>query len=177
MREMFGCYLPRKYAPGPAEHLVTRQRASLCDLDYMGEHRIDGPDVLRMMASEMTMIATAMTPTCSPREEWDRGGDGEGPSEACNTCRTRRAEKCMGAPEVVVRRRQPRWHCCAAVETDYPLGEAAGRSAEAGGIQAGGGQPVCTRSRRISSTWAGSLMTAMSFMGLRQRQQISGPFL
>ena len=28
------------------------------------------------------MIATTIAPTFSPREEWDRGGDGEGPSEA-----------------------------------------------------------------------------------------------
>ena len=36
-------------------------------------------------------------------------------------------------PQVVVRRRQALWHSCATVETDCPLGEAAGRSVEAGG--------------------------------------------
>jgi len=45
-------------------------------------------------------------------------------------------------PRGVVRRRQALWHSCATVETDYPLGEAAGRSEEAGGIQAGG-RPLC----------------------------------
>ena len=43
-------------------------------------------------------------------------------------------------PQVVVRRRQALWHSCATVETDYPLGEAAGRSVEAGGIQTGRGR-------------------------------------
>ena len=47
MREMFGYYLPWEYAPGHVEeHLGTRQRASLCDLDYMGEFTIEGPDAL-----------------------------------------------------------------------------------------------------------------------------------
>ena len=45
-------------------------------------------------------------------------------------------------PRGVVRRRQALWDSCATVETDYPLGEAAGRSEEAGGIQAGG-RPLC----------------------------------
>ena len=45
-------------------------------------------------------------------------------------------------PQVVVRRRQALWHSCATVETDYPLGEAVGRSEEAGGIQTGG-RPLC----------------------------------
>ena len=68
-------------------------------------------------------------------------------------------------PQVVVRR-QALWHSCATVQTDYPLGEAAGRSEEAGGIQAGGGLSVFTRCMRILSTCAGSMMTAMIFMGL-----------
>jgi len=47
MQEMFGYYLPWVYAPGHIEeHLATRQRASLCDLDYMGEFVIEGPDAL-----------------------------------------------------------------------------------------------------------------------------------
>ena len=45
-------------------------------------------------------------------------------------------------PQVVVRRRQAPCHSCATEETDYPLGEVAGRSEEAGGIQAGG-RPLC----------------------------------
>ena len=45
-------------------------------------------------------------------------------------------------PQVVVRRRQALWHSCATVETDYPLGEVAGRSEEAGGIKTGG-RPLC----------------------------------
>ena len=47
MREMFGYYLPWEYSPGHVEeHLGTRQRASICDLDYMGEFTIEGPDAL-----------------------------------------------------------------------------------------------------------------------------------
>ena len=47
MREMFGYWLPWEYAAGHvAEHLGTRTRASLCDLDYMGECAIEGPDAL-----------------------------------------------------------------------------------------------------------------------------------
>lgn len=50
MREMFGFYLPWEYAPGAVEeHVGTRQRASLCDLDYMGEFRIEGPDALKFV--------------------------------------------------------------------------------------------------------------------------------
>ena len=50
MREMFGYYLPWEYAPGHMEeHLGTRQRASLCDLDYMGEFIIEGPDALNFV--------------------------------------------------------------------------------------------------------------------------------
>ena len=45
MRELFGYYLPREYSTGAVEeHIGTRERASLCDLDYMGEFRIEGPD-------------------------------------------------------------------------------------------------------------------------------------
>jgi aminomethyltransferase len=50
MRELFGYWLPWEYAPGHhEEHLATRQRASLCDLDYMGEYTIEGPDALRFL--------------------------------------------------------------------------------------------------------------------------------
>ena len=45
MCELFGYYLPREYSTGAVEeHIGTRERASLCDLDYMGEFRIEGPD-------------------------------------------------------------------------------------------------------------------------------------
>lgn len=45
MRELFGYWLPWEYANGHAEeHNGTRKRASLCDLDYMGEYTIEGPD-------------------------------------------------------------------------------------------------------------------------------------
>jgi len=46
-----------------------------------------------------------------------------------------------GMPKVVVRSQQALLHSCATVETHYPLGEAAGRSEEAGGIQTGGRLP------------------------------------
>lgn len=55
MREMFGFYLPWEYAPGAVEeHLGTRQRASLCDLDYMGEFSIEGPDALKLVQKLFT---------------------------------------------------------------------------------------------------------------------------
>lgn len=55
MRELFGYVLPWEYAPGAAEeHLGTRTRASLCDLDYMGEFRIEGPDALRFVQRLLT---------------------------------------------------------------------------------------------------------------------------
>jgi aminomethyltransferase len=44
MRELFGYWLPWEYAAGHvAEHLGTRERASLCDLDYMAECTVEGP--------------------------------------------------------------------------------------------------------------------------------------
>lgn len=50
MREMFGYYLPWEYATGHAqEHLGTREGVSLCDLDYMGEFVIEGPDALKVV--------------------------------------------------------------------------------------------------------------------------------
>jgi len=55
MREMFGFYLPWEYAPGGIEeHLGTRERASLCDLDYMGEFTIEGPDALKLVQKLFT---------------------------------------------------------------------------------------------------------------------------
>ena len=55
MQELFGYYLPWQYAPGGVEeHLGTRQRASLCDLDYMGEFEIEGPDALKLVQKLFT---------------------------------------------------------------------------------------------------------------------------
>jgi aminomethyltransferase len=50
MIEMFGYFLPWEYSTGQqAEHLGTRQAASLCDLDYMGEFLIEGPGALALV--------------------------------------------------------------------------------------------------------------------------------
>lgn len=50
MVELFGYYLPWQYGTGhEKEHLGTRVCASLCDLDYMGEFVIEGPDALNLV--------------------------------------------------------------------------------------------------------------------------------
>jgi aminomethyltransferase len=50
MVELFGYYLPWEYSPGHhEEHLGTRNAASLCDLDYMGEFVIEGRDALALV--------------------------------------------------------------------------------------------------------------------------------
>jgi aminomethyltransferase len=55
MVEMFGYYLPWEYGAGHArEHLATREGVTICDLHYMGEFTIEGPDALRLVQ----MIAT-----------------------------------------------------------------------------------------------------------------------
>ena len=55
MVEMFGYYLPWEYGAGHArEHLATREGVTVCDLHYMGEFTIEGPDALRLVQ----MIAT-----------------------------------------------------------------------------------------------------------------------
>ncbi len=55
MLEMFGYHLPWEYAPGHAEeHIGTRQRASLCDLDYMGEFLIEGLDAMNLVQKLFT---------------------------------------------------------------------------------------------------------------------------
>jgi aminomethyltransferase len=55
MREMFGYLLPWEYAPGhAAEHMATRRSASICDLDYMGEYTIEGPDALAFVQRVFT---------------------------------------------------------------------------------------------------------------------------
>ena len=62
MVEMFGYYLPWEYAPGCVEeHLGTRQRASLCDLDYMGEFIIEGPDSLNFAQRLFTIDLSVLT--------------------------------------------------------------------------------------------------------------------
>ena len=44
MRDLFGYALPWQYARGHVdEHVATRERVSICDLDYMAEFRIQGP--------------------------------------------------------------------------------------------------------------------------------------
>jgi aminomethyltransferase len=49
MQDLFGYWLAWQYAPGhEAEHRATRERASLCDLDYMAQFRFTGPDSLRL---------------------------------------------------------------------------------------------------------------------------------
>jgi len=55
MRELFGYYLPWEYRDGAVEeHLLTREAASLCDLDYMGEFRMDGEDALLFVQNLLT---------------------------------------------------------------------------------------------------------------------------
>lgn len=55
MRELFGYWLPWEYGAGHVEeHNGTRQRASLCDLDYMGEYTIAGPDALAFIQRTFT---------------------------------------------------------------------------------------------------------------------------
>lgn len=55
MRELFGYYLPWEYTSGAVEeHVGTRKRASLCDLDYMGEFKIEGPDALKFVQKLLT---------------------------------------------------------------------------------------------------------------------------
>lgn len=55
MAEAFGYCLPLEYASGSrAEHLATRGGASLCDLDYMGEFTVEGPDALQFIQNIAT---------------------------------------------------------------------------------------------------------------------------
>jgi aminomethyltransferase len=55
MREMFGYWLPWEYAAGAVkEHLATRLHVSVCDLDYMAEFRIEGPEALAFVQTVMT---------------------------------------------------------------------------------------------------------------------------
>lgn len=55
MAELFGYWLPVEYSAGHSrEHLATRESVSLCDLDYMAEFVIEGPDALPLVQ----MLAT-----------------------------------------------------------------------------------------------------------------------
>lgn len=55
MVALFGYYLPWEYSVGhEKEHLGTRQGASLCDLHYMGNFLIKGPDALPFLQTIMT---------------------------------------------------------------------------------------------------------------------------
>jgi aminomethyltransferase len=55
MRELFGYWLPWEYAEGHVEeHKATRERASLCDLDYMAEFKIVGPQALDFVQNLFT---------------------------------------------------------------------------------------------------------------------------
>ena len=55
MRELFGYWLPWQYARGPVEeHIATRERVSVCDLDYMAEFRIEGTDAAAFVQNLLT---------------------------------------------------------------------------------------------------------------------------
>jgi aminomethyltransferase len=55
MVELFGYDLPWEYSYGhEKEHLGTRLAASLCDLHYMGNFLIEGPDALKFIQAIMT---------------------------------------------------------------------------------------------------------------------------
>jgi aminomethyltransferase len=55
MVEMFGYDLPWEYAAGhEREHLATRLAASLCDLHYMANFLVEGPDALAFIQAIMT---------------------------------------------------------------------------------------------------------------------------
>lgn len=55
MRDLFGYWLPWEYAPGYVEeHLATRNKVSVCDLDYMAEFRITGPQAADFLSYLVT---------------------------------------------------------------------------------------------------------------------------
>ena len=61
MRELFGYWLPWEYQPGHVkEHLATRARVSVCDLDYMAECEITGRDSLAFLQQLCTNDFTAL---------------------------------------------------------------------------------------------------------------------
>lgn len=55
MHEMFGYWLPWEYERGYIEeHIATRNRASICDLDYMAEFRVKGSSALQFVQMLLT---------------------------------------------------------------------------------------------------------------------------
>jgi aminomethyltransferase len=55
MQELFGYWLPWQYERGHVEeHLATRNRVSICDLDYMAEFKIVGPAALQFAQELLT---------------------------------------------------------------------------------------------------------------------------
>lgn len=55
MQELFGYWLPWQYERGPVEeHLATRNRVNICDLDYMAEFKIVGPAALQFVQKLLT---------------------------------------------------------------------------------------------------------------------------
>jgi aminomethyltransferase len=55
MQELFGYWLPWEYERGHVEeHLATRHRVSICDLDYMAEFKIVGPEAFRLVQELLT---------------------------------------------------------------------------------------------------------------------------
>ena len=55
MQELFGYWLPWQYHPGHIEeHLATRNRVSICDLNYMAEFKIVGPAALQFAQELLT---------------------------------------------------------------------------------------------------------------------------
>lgn len=55
MQELFGYWLPWQYRRGHVEeHLATRNRVSICDLDYMAEFKIVGPGGLQFVQRLLT---------------------------------------------------------------------------------------------------------------------------
>jgi aminomethyltransferase len=55
MQELFGYWLPWQYERGQVEeHLATRNRVSICDLDYMAEFKIVGPAALQFVQKLLT---------------------------------------------------------------------------------------------------------------------------
>jgi glycine cleavage system T protein (aminomethyltransferase) len=55
MQELFGYWLPWQYERGHVEeHLATRTRVSICDLDYMAEFKIVGPAALQFAQTLLT---------------------------------------------------------------------------------------------------------------------------
>lgn len=55
MRDLFGYWLPWQYERGAVEeHLATRHRVSICDLDYMAEFRITGQGAMQFVQKLLT---------------------------------------------------------------------------------------------------------------------------